>query len=247
MRVVLMLSAVLVVCPSLVLAQEKPADSPPHGGGFFGPRVRVSFWKEDPKPEAAGPAAGQTESLWAEPIRLPDGRMTTYVPPREVLAFLENPTEEAALAYLAWQKERMAKIARASEMLSRLTEKLRAENAGAGDPRTAAPESPRDPKAAAPPVGKVPAAGEILYFKKEGCPHCRHEDGELAALQAERPGLKIKVLTPGEDENVWKAFGIEVVPTLVVSRPGGKTAVFRGFTPRAWIASALTTNEGEKP
>jgi hypothetical protein len=245
MRVVVLMSAVLATSPSLALAQEKPADAPSRTGGFFGPRVRVSFWKEDPKPEATGSTAGQTESLWAEPIRLPDGRMTTYVPPRQVLAFLENPTEEAAFAYIAWQKERMTKIARASEMLSRLTEKLKADGGGTGDQRTAPPEHPHEPKAAAPPPAKAPASGEILYFKKEGCPHCRHEDGELAALQAEHPGLKIKVLTPGEEENVWKAFGVEVVPTLIVSRPGGKSSVFRGFTPRASILSALATNEGE--
>lgn len=248
MRVVLWTAAMLAAWPTLGRAQEKPADPPLRPAGFFGQKTRVSFWREEPKLEVPALAPGQVESLWAEPIRLPDGRMTTYVPPRQVLAFLENPTEESGLAYIAWQKERMAKIARASQILSRLAEMQRSENASGAV--AAAPEASREPKAPAPPAGKAgsaPGADELLYFKREGCPHCRHQDEEIAQLKAERPSLKLKILTPGEDDAVWKAFSVDVVPTLIVSRAGGKTAILRGFTPKASILSALTSKEGDKP
>lgn len=255
MRAVIWISVFAAAFPSFADAQEKASDSPPPKAGFFGQKVRVSFWKKDSAAAPHSSIPGQVESLWAEPIRLPDGRMTTYVPPRQVLAFLENPSEESGLAYIAWQKERMAKIARASEILTRLSDKLKAEAAGSekkpmtpGDPGSL-PELPPGVKAGgelSPKAVPADAGEEILYFKREGCPHCRHEDGELAALKAERPGLKIKTLTPGEEDHVWKAFGVEVVPTIIVTRADGRKTVARGFTPKASLLAALTPHQGDK-
>ena len=210
MRVGLWIPALLAVLPAVSWAQEKPADPEPRPGGFFREKMRVSFWKDEPKTETPGSAPGQVESLWAEPIRLPDGRMTTYVPPKQVLAFLENPTEESGLAYLAWQKERMAKIARASEILARLSDRLRAETAAATESRPEPPLHGGPPEQG--PIGepeervKGTGAGavarsvpeELLYFKREGCPHCRHEDAEIEALKTERPALKVKILSWGK-------------------------------------------------
>jgi hypothetical protein len=248
MRVVLWITVFVAALPPLARAQEKASESPPPKGGFFGQKVRVAFWKDDPAASPSNAITGQVESLWAEPIRLPDGRMTTYVPPRQVLAFLENPTDESGQAYIAWQKERMAKIARASEILARLSEKQKADAAGAEKK----PAPPADPGSLPEPAAGVKAGGEpsskpalsavgeeILYFKSDGCPHCRHEDDEITALKAERPGLKIKVLTPGEEENLWKAFGVEVVPTIIVTRADGKKTVARGYTPKATLLAAL--------
>ncbi|HEV3029207.1 MAG TPA: thioredoxin family protein [Planctomycetota bacterium] len=172
--------------------------------------------------------------------------MTTYVPPRQVLAFLENPTEESALAYLAWQKERMAKIARASEILAKLTDRQRAEAAAAlaadkTTPAASSGEAPPRDQANPPPPGKpVSGTEELLYFKREGCPHCRHEDEEIAALKAERPSLKVKILVPGEEDAVWKAFGVEVVPTMILLRADGTKTVARGYTPKAALSAGFT-------
>ena len=80
----------------------------------------VHFWR-DGNSDAKAPTAtdtGLTESLWAEPTRLPDGRYTTYVPPRAVLEFLENPTRENAAKYLKWQTERMEKLKKAASVLA---------------------------------------------------------------------------------------------------------------------------------
>lgn len=194
---------------------------------------------------------GQVESLWAEPIRLPDGRMTTYVPPRQVLSFLENPTEEAALAYLAWQKERMSKIARASEILARIADRQRADAAAAAEksPPAAEPNEPprREQDVPTVPAKTGPGTEEILYFKKEGCPHCRHQDEDISALKAERPAVKVKTLVPGEEDALWKAFGVEVVPTLILLRADGTRTVARGYTPKAALVAGLTqTNQGDK-
>ena len=71
------------------------------------------------------------ESIWAEPIKLPDGRYSLYVPPGPVLEFLENPTKKTARAYLAWQEERTRKMKKAIRLLEVVKRKLAAEREAA--------------------------------------------------------------------------------------------------------------------
>src|SRR5205809_333644 len=47
------------------------------------------------------------ESIWAEPVRGPDGQLRVYLPPQRVRDFLEKPTAENARAYLEWNRLRM--------------------------------------------------------------------------------------------------------------------------------------------
>ncbi len=57
------------------------------------------------------------ESIFAEPIMGPDGKTRIYVPPRQVLEFLNTPTKENAKAYLDWNKEKISKITQAQQVL----------------------------------------------------------------------------------------------------------------------------------
>ena len=151
MRVVIPLVFLMVAWPISALAQETPtAEATPRAGGFFRAK-RVSFWGDAPladkKPESSRP---EKESIFAEPIRLPDGRVTVYVPPKAVLDFLETPDEESGKAYLAWQRARMEKLSRAAEILARLTGRA-APPEGEAPPR-ALPEEKAAPKADSPPA-----------------------------------------------------------------------------------------------
>ncbi len=112
----------------------------------FFTRKAVDFWG-DGSPARTGPAA-PSESIWAEPIRLPDGRTTTYVPPRPVLEFLENPTRENARKYLDWQAERMEKMRKAAALLAELQ-------------REKSPKPPEGDSVTGMPV-------TLTYFKKAG-------------------------------------------------------------------------------
>jgi hypothetical protein len=103
----------LLVAPSIAEAKQDAQARQ----GFFSQKA-VSFWREETPARTAATSPG--ESIWAEPIRLPDGRFSTYVPPRQVLEFLENPTRENARKYLDWQSERMEKIRKAATILSEL-------------------------------------------------------------------------------------------------------------------------------
>jgi len=225
MQVTLALASALAALLALAgpaRAQEAPGKeesrAPAPAGAFFR-SGRVSFWGDpkSSKPDRSEAQGAPVESLWAEPIRLPDGRVSVYVPPAPVLRFMEDPTRETGEKYLAWQQERMRRIKAAIEVL-----------------RTIHTERQKDDKES-PQPGDV----EILYFKRDGCPWCREEDKVLAALTKEHPALKVRTATASEAPELWKEYGVTAVPTLVVRTPTGKAAVFRGFTPAAKILEAL--------
>jgi hypothetical protein len=85
---------------------------------------------------------------------------------------------------------------------------------------------------------------EAIYFKREGCPHCRREDPEVESLLRERPSLKLRVLAPGVEEGLWKTYGVEVVPTVLFRRADGQAAIARGFATRDELLRSLATLEG---
>lgn len=101
---------------ALVLLSAAAQD--PQADRAFFTHHRVDFWKDGSAERK--PASNPNESIWAEPVRLPDGRFTTYLPPRPVLEFLENPTRENAAKYLEWQSERMGKMRKAASLLAEI-------------------------------------------------------------------------------------------------------------------------------
>lgn len=135
-KVAVALSAILVATSGAEAKQEAQGRQ-----GFFGEK-RVDFWRDGSpgRTSTTDSAAGVTESIWAEPIRMPDGRYTIFLPPRPVLEFLEKPTQENARRYLAWQAERMEKMRKAAAILSEVhrekSSKAPIGEAGAGAPVT---------------------------------------------------------------------------------------------------------------
>jgi len=206
----------IAVAAALQTPQDPSPQQRPPGRPFFG-RVQVDFWGDRAKLARAKETDESRESIWAEPIQGADGRVSVYVPPRAVLQFLEQPTRETAKQYLAWQTERMKKLKAAIELL-----------------REMQPQSSTEaPKEAAPPL----APGELLYFKKPGCPWCAKQDRVLAQLATELPRLRIEAVGP--DDARWQEYDVTVVPTLVIARPGGKPLIARGFTAAPDLTRAL--------
>ena len=187
--------------------------------GFFRAEG-VDFWGEAKASaeEKSVPAAAR-QSVWAEPIRLPDGRTTIYVPPPAVLGFLEAPSRETARGYLAWQEERAKKLKAAMELLRDLKEEKAKE----------ARQAEASPPAGAPPPPPGASAYEILYFKKPGCPWCARQDAVLAGLLRSRSAIKVRVVGPEEAPELWKRHEVTAVPTLVLSRPDGTHVKLAGF------------------
>jgi hypothetical protein len=222
-----------LVLQGLAVAQEagapptkkEPAARPPESPFFR--KAAVDFWGDRKETtRARGYAEGPAESVWAEPIQGPDGRTSLYVPPKAVLAFLENPTRESAAGYLAWQEERMKKLKTAIEILSVLQKEKEAK----AEPVRAEPEAGA--------LNPLPAV-DILYFKREGCPYCKEEDKVLSALLLAQPGQRVRTLLPGDAPELWKGNGVTVVPTLVLSGAGGRREIVRGYAPTEKLVSMI--------
>lgn len=123
-----------VIVPLLLASSIAEARQDAHARpGFFG--RSVDFWRAGSPTQTANPEATVSESIWAEPIRLPDGRTTTYLPPRPVLEFLEKPTRENARKYLDWQGERMERMRKAAALLAEL-QREKSPKPSAGDTAT---------------------------------------------------------------------------------------------------------------
>lgn len=206
--------------------EEKPEARP---AGFFR-NADVDFWGE--KAALAKKKASEEkpvqESIWAEPTKLPDGRTSIYLPPKAVLQFLDSPTRERALEYVAWQGERMKRLKAAMEILR----DLQAER----EPKAAPMDAPREAPAARPASA---SSGEILYFKKAGCPWCAKEDEVLASLTRGHPGLRVRTVWLEESPELARAYDVTVVPTLVVPGKSGKQIALRGFMTEPQILSAI--------
>lgn len=179
----------------------------------------VDFWRDG----IAGPKSTSTkerfsESIWAEPIRLKDGRYTTYLPPQPVLQFLENPTRETGLKYMAWQSERMEKMRKAAAILAGLQPKA-----------AQAPKELRTPD--------VPVS--ITYFKKAGCPACAKQDAVLSDLKAKFPAVAIKPLEVGQEPQLWQRLDVKAVPALLIAVEGRPPVLLRGFADASKIVSVI--------
>ncbi|MEW6409753.1 MAG: hypothetical protein AB1488_06530 [Nitrospirota bacterium] len=120
----ILITLILLLYPSSIFAEDR-------GVSFFDCKKIVFFseCKEETK-KAPAPSSNmksqisnlksQKESLWIEPVISPDGSIRYYVPPKIVLDFLEDPTEENAKRYLEWNKEKLRKINAAQEVLNQI-------------------------------------------------------------------------------------------------------------------------------
>jgi hypothetical protein len=221
------------------LAQESGGDPPAGTDGKVQNRLSapIDFWgkgssNEKPKSAPSGAEVGPgriqiRETVWAQPVRTPDGAWMLYVPPKPILDFLENPTEETAKAYMAWKSDQAQKIGRAMLLLGRLKEKDATRELGKGDAGEASPEEPD---------GTAPT---LIYFKKPTCPHCVSQDAVLAQWLPKHAGIRLGVVLPEERPELWKAYGVRGTPTLVLRSGTGKEEVLVGLKTEPELDAAL--------
>lgn len=202
--------AILLGATQPSTAQEVARDPGQTATSRYFPKP-VDFWnaglnlsRPTPVEEPAAPGAGRIalrENVWAQPIRTPDGSWMVYVPPKQVLDFLESPSEDTAKAYLAWKAEQTAKLQKAMTLLATLK----------ASPETDKAQASASFKPAAPEF-----AFRITYFKKPSCPHCVSQDAVLADWLPKRPAAKLDVLLPGQRPELWQAYEVRGTPTLHV-------------------------------
>ena len=134
-----MIFSLLSMTAVTVSAQERQAeDRPAEGSRRFFDR-EIDFWRTGAlRRQRSGRAARSKgdirETIWAEPVRMPDGRYSVYVPPLPVLEFLEDPTRENLLGYLRWKRERAEKLGRALKLLQEYRRQVAGRRSDAGEP-----------------------------------------------------------------------------------------------------------------
>ena len=98
-------------CPDIVFFEPCSKTPPPARAQPYikdAPDKAEPAQKAVPQPPSAKPQV--EESMWAEPVRGPDGQLRVYLPPKPVQDFLEKPTPENARAYLAWNQARIRQM-----------------------------------------------------------------------------------------------------------------------------------------
>ena len=105
---------VMVFLPCAAFADEE---------SFYG-YERIDFFQiiKSPQTPVIAEAPGEPQLIedeWAEPIVDPQGKISIYVPPKEVRDFLENPDSTNAKSYLGWNIRRLKKLSIAQEQLAK--------------------------------------------------------------------------------------------------------------------------------
>jgi hypothetical protein len=231
----------LVMClvpVSQGVAQELVPDSPKEAPGRYFSKP-VDFWKKGAGltsapilPDTLDPAPSRVavrENVWAQPIRTPDGSWMIYVPPKQVLDFLESPSEETARAYLAWKADKTEKLKKAMLLLARMKDAAESgQPASAPDGKASTQPAPSD------------FPFKITYFKKPSCPHCVSQDAILSEWLARRSAGKVDVVMPGEQPGLWKTYQVRGTPTLVLEVGGpGSNEVMVGLQSEAALEATL--------
>ncbi len=202
----------------------------------------VDYWgSKGEAPKARKSGSPPEVSVWAEPIRMPDGRFSVYLPPQQVLRFLDDPTPETARGYLQWQKERVSKLRRAMEVLE----------ATASAEDTKVPVVPPDAEVRVPsektePVKrstldaklKAPAT-ELIYFRRDGCGYCDRQDPILEIVRSRLPEVVLRRVMWGESAELWSKYAVTVTPTVVIQTAGRAPVVLRGLASEEKIRKAI--------
>ena len=202
----------------------------------------VDYWgakKEAPQVGRSGPS--QEVSVWAEPIRMPDGRFSVYLPPPQVLRFLDDPTPETARGYLQWQKERVSKLRRAMEVLEATASAEDAkESVVAPDAEDRGPSEKTEPIKGSTLDAKLKApATELIYFRRDGCGYCDRQDPILETVRSRLPEIRLRRVMWGGSPDLWAKYSVTVTPTVVIEADGKPPVVLRGLASEKTILKAI--------
>lgn len=240
MQEMMLLALAWTVFPTAVVQASEPKVQPPDRPVLAA--GAVDFWgagERAPKVRKGRPSPDIT--VWAEPIRMPDGRFAVYVPAPQVLRFLDDPTPESARGYLEWQKERITKLRRAMEVLEATAAEDEAKD-GTGPPMPNAGESPQGSlpvKATSSEAKHKAPLTEFTYFRRDGCIYCDRQDPILEAVRSKRPDVAIRKVMPGESPELWAKYAVNVTPTLVIEPTGKPPVVLRGLASQEAILKAI--------
>ncbi len=185
---------------------------------------------------------------WAEPIISPSGKVTIYVPPKEVRDFLDKPDPENARAYLQWNLKRIKKFILAQELLRKEAKELEVmkETKGLLEPDSSSGlrDSISDTK---------PGLSYLFYFMLKGCPTCEKESRIIEDIYLNHPEIRVEAFAKGfsdrelenfrfsarQDNGMSSLFKVESYPAIVVFNKKNKRYFLSGFVDKERILKLL--------
>ena len=182
-------------------------------------------------------------SEWAEPIISPSGRISVYVPPKEVRDFLDKPDSENARAYLQWNLKRIKKFILAQELLRKEAKEL---------------ETMKETKSLLEPALSANArdlisnkANYLFYFMLKGCPSCEKQARVIEDIYLNHPEIKIEAFAKGfsdrelenfrfparQDKGISSLFKVKSYPAIAVFNKRSQRYIISGFVDKERILS----------
>ena len=214
---------------------------------------RIDFFQEIETQKE--PAIAQTNTSseviqeeWAEPIISPSGKVTIYVPPKEVRDFLDKPDPENAKAYLQWNLKRIKKFILAQELLRKEAKELEVmkETKGLLEPDSSS--GLRDSIS-----NTKPELSYLFYFMLKGCPSCEKESRIIEDIYLNHPEIRVEAFAKGfsdrelenfrfsvrQDNGMSSLFKVESYPSIAVFNKKNKRYFLAGFVDKENILKLL--------
>jgi len=141
---------------------------------------------------------------WAEPVISPSGKVSIYLPPKEVRDFLDKPDAENAKAYLQWNLKRVKKFVVAQGLLAKEAKELGFMKEAKGlleDNYTGSVNGIEDVK---------DGVNYLFYFMLNGCPACEKESRVIKDIYLNHPEIRIEAFANGFSEQELEEFGFSV-------------------------------------
>jgi len=211
---------------------------------------RIDFFgrkelQEEPHPAETNQSPEIITDEWAEPVISPSGRVSIYVPPKEVRDFLEEPNPENARAYLTWNLKRIKKFILAQELLRKEAKELEVVKEPKNLPKPASSSSVNSQDR----VG----AGYLFYFMSKGCPACEKESRVIEDIYLNHPEIRIEVFAKGfsdrelenfrfpvrQDNGISSLFKVNSYPSIAVFNKKKQKYFLSGFVDKERLLKLL--------
>lgn len=199
---------------------------------------RIDFFQEvetqkEPVSTETNTSSEVIQEEWAEPIISPSGKVSIYVPPKEVRDFLDKPDPENAKAYLAWNIKRIKKFILAQELLRKEAKELEVMKEGKNLLK--------------------PDSGYLFYFMLKGCPTCDKESRVIEDIYLNHPGIRVEAFAKGfsdqelenfrfsarQDNGMSSLFKVNSYPAIAVFNKNKQRYFLSGFIDKDRILKLL--------
>ena len=209
--------------------------------GFYG-YEKIDFFQMANSPQSPVIAEAKVnpeviENEWAEPIVDPQGKISIYVPPKEVRNFLENPDSTNAKSYLSWNMRRLKKLSLAQEQLAKAAAEISYD------------EGIRDLNSVYPAGNFKPGQNYLIYFMLKGCHPCAKQFKVVEDIFLHHPEIRIQgfgnefskedikkiKFSVVPDMGLSGIFGVNIFPSLAVFNKRSERYLLSGYADKDTI------------